>query len=121
MFRRRNHPLWRLDDSSLEGLTPVRARDLIVTCFFQAQKEAYAEAKGDLGLSRDDQSVMESVETSIRMAFRQVGGDWDHPTRDELCQLIDLLARKSATFGTPEEIVRHHRGQIQRVLDRLPG
>jgi hypothetical protein len=34
-------------------------------------------------------------------------------------KVVELLARKSGSWGTPPEIIEHHKKQIARVLQSL--
>ncbi|MFZ0735218.1 MAG: hypothetical protein WAM79_23070 [Candidatus Sulfotelmatobacter sp.] len=55
----------------------------------------------------------------MRLAFREAEEDYDHPSVDGLMKVVQVLARKSATWGTPPEIIAHHKREIARVLDCL--
>ena len=110
----------KLPEQPLAGLTPVRARDLIVECFYYAQHETLARAKLKLGAGHlDEAAIRSSVVGAVRLAFKEAGGDFDHPTLGALSGAIDVLARKADAWGTPPDIVRHHHDQIVAMLRRL--
>jgi len=110
---------WFVKPSHLLGLTPETARDLITRCFFEAQKETFSEAGQNLGQMPTDEQLQSTVEGAIRLAFRETGNDYDQPTKQSLFEVVQVLARKSATWKTPPEIVNHHKEQIGKVLAHL--
>ena len=111
---------WTMTDRDFEDLTPLRARDLVVECFYYAQHETLARARVRLGAGHiDEASIRAGVTGAVRLAFKEAGGDFDHPTAGALAEAIDVLARKAKAWGTPEDIVRHHHRQIERLLQRL--
>jgi len=110
---------WSVSEKDLEGVTPQKARDLVTRCFFEAQKETLAEAKKKLGSAPTDTELRENVLRMVKMAFKETGGDFDSPTKDSLMRAIDVLARKAASWGTPPEIINHHKGEIEKILKRL--
>lgn len=117
-----NEACWRLTEDHLSELTPLRARDLIVECFFFAQRETMARTRLRLGAAHvDEASIRSNVVGAVRVAMKEAGGDFDHPTTDALAGAVDVLARKAEAWGTPEDIVRHHHEQIATMLRRLGG
>lgn len=111
---------WRLTEDHLAGLTPLRARDLIVECFFFAQRETMARTRLRLGAAHvDEASIRANVVGAVRVAMKEAGGDFDHPTIGALAGAVDVLARKAEAWGTHEDIVRHHHEQIAAMLGRL--
>jgi hypothetical protein len=113
------HPLWSVGASELAGMEPAQARDLIVRCFFEAQKETFARAQSHFGPVPDDASLLATVQGAVRLAFREAGGDFDHPTVRALNDSVNVLARKAASWGTPAEVIAHHKGEIEKVLKAL--
>ncbi len=67
----------------------------------------------------DDVSLRAIIVSAVRLAFRDSGGDFDHPTVASLANAIAVLARKAESWGTPPDIVRHHREQLGALLLRL--
>lgn len=111
---------WELQQKDVEGLNAEKARDLIVRCFFEAQKETFGRAKKDLGLVSDDDQLMASVRTAVKLAFRETGNDFDRPDRQGLEKVVGVLATRAASWGTPQDIIGHHSLQIRKVLSLLP-
>lgn len=110
---------WAVKEAELEGLDAARARDLLVECFMAAQRETFVQAKGNLGLPIDEDSLRRSVESAVRSALKSAGGDYGAPTRQSIEGAIKVLAASAAAWGTPPEIVAHHHAQIERIVARL--
>lgn len=111
---------WNLPESQLVDLTPEKARDLVVECFYYAQHETFSRTKQRLGMTHlDNASLRASLVGAVRLAFDETGGDYDQPTTASLGRAIAVLARKAESWGTPMDIIRHHAEQIGRVLDRM--
>lgn len=112
---------WSVSEADLVGLDAAKARNLIVRCFFEAQKETVARAQESLGMGHDDAAVHRAVEDAVRLAFTSSGFSFDRPTKPALQAVVELLARRSSAFGTPTDIIAHHKEQIELVLGRLAG
>ncbi len=110
---------WSLSKDDLKGLNPVKARDLIIKCFFEAQKETFASVKRELGVTPTDESIMDSVTSAVRVAFKKAKGSFDNPTKEDLSKVVQILARKASSWGTPPDIIEHHKNQIMTVLKIL--
>lgn len=110
---------WFVTEDDLKGLNPIKARDIIIKCFFEAQKETFARVKETLGRKVSDEEILESVTNAIRLMFKETGGSFDAPSKADLLKVVEGLASKAATWGTPEDIIQHHKTQIQRVLMAL--
>jgi len=101
-------------------LTVLRARDLIVECFFQAQRETFERAKHRVGsTSFDANSIRSAVVAAVRLAFKESGDDFEHPSRESLARMVAVLARMSASWGTPDDVIAHHLTQVGRLLTAL--
>jgi hypothetical protein len=111
---------WAPSRQDLQNLDPFKARDLIINCFFEAQRETFVRAKKTLNLQTDARSVQESVNAAVRNAFREAGEDFDHPSRASLQKVVQVLAARSAGWGTPPDIIEYHRGHILGILGKLP-
>ncbi len=111
--------LTELSESELQALTLVGARDLIVECFYRAQKETFARAAKAMGSAPSDADLRQTVEGAVRLTFRTVKADYDQPTRQGLIDTVTSLAGKAAAMGTPPDIIEHHRKQLGRVFAAL--
>ncbi len=114
-----DHKRWRLSEMDLRELDPVKARELIIKCFFESQKETFARAKQNLGKEARDDEIRKTVESVIRLSFKEVGGSYEEPTKEDLGKVVSTLARKADSWGTPPDIIEHHKGQIIKILNLL--
>ncbi len=111
---------WLVSEAELRSLTASRARDLIVECFFQAQRETFVRAKQRVAArSFDEQAIRSAIVAAMRVAFREAQGDFERPTSDSLARVVDVLVRKSEAWGTPADVIDHHRVQVARLLAAL--
>ncbi len=110
---------WFVGKSDLENMTPIKARDLMCKCFFEAQKENFAEAAQSLGMTPTDHDLWNTVVGAVRAGFHEAGAEYENPTKETLSSVVAVLARKTAAWGTPPEIIEHHRKQIEQVFGQL--
>jgi hypothetical protein len=110
---------WICSPSDLADLTPKRARDLIVECFFQAQHEMMEEGQAATGLDADPVAIRMGAESAVRMAFASTGGDFENPDKASLQRAVVSLLEMASTFGTPADIIHHHEQQIAVLLAGL--
>ena len=110
---------WTMEPADLVGLTPLKARDLVTRCLLEAQRETFALNEQRLGHKAEDEHLRFVVQGAVRLAFRETGQDYNHPTLESLMKVVQLLATKSSRWGTPPEIIEHHKQQISRVLQTL--
>ena len=110
---------WFLDDADLLDMTLIKARDLIVKCFYEAQKETIAAAGEKIGQIQNDAELRNTVIGAVRLAFREAAADFDDPSKGGLMAAVQILARKSKQWGTPPDIVEYHKAHIERVLEVL--
>jgi hypothetical protein len=124
MARAEEFRRWELQEADLVGLTPIRVRDLFIECFFRAHKEMFARVKKKLGSESQppevsDEALAEMVSEAVSLAFEEAGEDFDRPTKGGLSQVLDVLTKKAIGWGTPRDIVAHHKQQLLAVLSRL--
>lgn len=110
-----------LCDADLSNLDPARARDLVVRCFWNAQRETFSRLSQQAGRPPTDDELRRTVEGAVRLAFRETKGEFEQPTRAALMAAVENLAAKSEAMGTPRDIIAHHRGQLARLFAALPG
>ncbi len=111
--------LTELTETELQALTLVGARDIVVECFYRAQKETFARAAKAMGSAPSDNELRKTVEGAVRLSFRAVKADFEQPTRQGLIDAVTALATKAAAMGTPPDIIEHHRKQLGRVFSAL--
>ena len=105
----------------LQNLTPLKARDIIVHCFFDAQKETFARVMKNLGNIPNDADLKIKLEGSVRLAFQEAEGDFNHPNLQCLMKTVEVLGNKAAAMGTPSDIIAHHQAEIMKVFEALEG
>jgi hypothetical protein len=112
--------LWTCDEGDLEDLSNRKAREIVERCFYEAQRETFMRVKQCLGAPTDDAAIHRSVTGAVRIAIEQSGGDYDSPDKESLEGAIEVLGKRAASWGTPDDILEHHKAQIRRVLSLLP-
>ena len=102
-----------------EVLSPTAVRDMIVDCLTGAHGARFGAHRQALGLSGDGDAVRQSVEGMVRLAFRQVGGDFDRPNAATLTAVVNILAERSLSWGTAADVVFEHYCAITRSIGVL--
>lgn len=110
---------WFLSHKDLLGLTPLKARDLIIKCFFTAQKETFEKSRRKKGFSTTDKDIKATVVAAVKSVLVHIGADFDNPSEESLARVVEVLAAKAKSWGTPQDIIDHHKAQIKRVLEVL--
>ena len=110
---------WTLQSADLIDLTPIKARDVLKRCLLEAHKEMFAQNEQMLAHNSADADLQVIVEGALRLAFREANEDYENPSAIGLMKVVQVLARKSMTSGTPVEVIEHHKRQIARVLQWL--
>lgn len=110
---------WFLSHKDLLGLTPLKARELIVKCFFTAQKEIFENARKKKGIPFTDEDIKTTVTAAIRSVFVQIGADFDNPTEESLLKVVETLTVYAKSWRTPQDIIDHHKTQIKKILAAL--
>ncbi len=114
------HKKWFLRPSYLVGLTPTKARDLIAQCFFESEKDVYLQLHRTHVREPDYHEIRKLVDGTVRRAFEHAGYDYDHPTKEALQQVVNVLMRKAVAWKTPPDIIVHHREELGRIISTLP-
>ncbi len=114
MFKR-----WFVSERDLPYLDPVKARDVIIRCFYSAQKETFARVKEKVNQAASDQEIKHTITAAVKSVFTTVGEDFDNPSPEGLVKVVSILASKAKSWGTPDDIIEHHKEQIKKVLDAL--
>jgi hypothetical protein len=119
MADRSSFQYWCISDADLQDLDPQKAREILVECFYEAQRETFARVKKQLGSRALEEDVRKSVVTAIKLAFKETGHSYEKPTRRALEDVVEMLANKAQSWGTPDDIIEHHKGEIQRLFAAL--
>ena len=110
---------WQCTEADLADLTPIRARDLVIKCFLEAQKETYHRIKQTIGVSDTEEEVQKTVLAGIRGTFKEVGGDFENPTKESLLNVVELLSKKAKLWGTPPDIIEFHKKCMEMIFTML--
>ena len=110
---------WQCTEADMTDLTTIRARDLIIKCFFEAQKETYHRTKQAIGVSDTEEEINKTVVAGIKGAFREVGGDFENPTKDAMVKVTESLAKKAHLWGTPPDVIEYHKKCMEHIFARL--
>ena len=110
---------WSVSNGDLSDITPAKARELLTCCFFEAQKETILRARKQLGVRSSDDDIYSSVVDGVRGAFKESGEDFENPTKESLQKVLEILVGKSTSWGTPQDIIEHHKAQIKKILEKL--
>lgn len=110
---------WCLNLSDLEEMNTLKARDVIMNCFYEAQKETYMRGGRLTGQDFSEAEVRNTIFYSFKSGFKSINADFDNPTVDSINQLLALLMRKAKAMGTPADIIDYHRTQIDHVMTAL--
>jgi hypothetical protein len=92
---------------------------MIVDCFTTAHGARFGDHRRELGLDARRESVRRSVEDMVRLAFAQVGGDFDKPTASNLARVATLLAERSLAWGAPPDRVFENHEAMTRTVGWL--
>ena len=119
MAKDRAYREWRLQEVLPAELTVAQARDILLDCFHTTHGDHFIETKSQLGICSDERAVRRSVKGALRIAFRQMHGSYDAPTKHDLENVAEYLAQKSRGWGTPEAVIRRHQTELERVFSRV--
>jgi hypothetical protein len=102
-------------------LTPYDVRDAIVECFLLAHSEALEDLKQygkELTPIEFENMKKIDVRQLVRNFFIEVGGDYEHPTKESIIKVVGKLKEFSVNFRNPE-IVEKHASEIMELLGCL--
>lgn len=107
-------------DTSKE-VTPIMVRDAIIKCFVLAHKEILEMMKEyyKFGSKEEFKEMKElEVELLIKKYFKDTGGNFDNPTKEEIMKVLGKLAEYAKNFRNPEIIEKHY-GEIMQLIGKL--
>lgn len=93
-------------------VTPFNARDCLITCFTSAHG-------GAAQLSESDDVKNQYIENIVKKFFIEVGGDFDHPTKESLIKVLEKLKEFSLNFRSAE-LVEQHVQEIMTLINLIP-
>lgn len=104
---------------------PVSAhdvRDAIVSCFVAAHAEALDDLKNyaaEMKPEEFERMKVINVQQMVRGFFKDVGGDFEEPTKESIMNVIEKLKGFAANFRNPEIISKHY-SEIIELVQALP-
>lgn len=105
-----------------KSVSPEDVRDAIVTCFVSAHTDALSDlANYSVDLKPEELARIKvlNVQQMIRSFFRDVGGDFDAPTKETIEEVLEKLKEFSKNFRNSEVISKHYR-EINELVKALP-
>lgn len=106
----------------IKPLTPTQVREAIVECFTRAHSQVL---ESDMGRLTEELPSAElenfkkiNVRLMIKKYFKEVGGDYETPTRQPLIAVCNKLAEFARSFCS-EEIISKHHGEIMGLIDKM--
>lgn len=90
----------------MEDLTPIKVRDSIIKCFYEAHKALLEE---NLQISDEEKAkfTQASITQIIKAQFEKNEYDFENPTKESLFYVLVGLAEIAKTFRNPDLIVNH--------------
>ena len=101
--------------------TPVMVRDAIIDCFTKAHSDVLDEMKDYTDFDSEEKienMKRETVKILVESKFKEVGGDFNKPTRTTLMQVIMKLAEYASEFRDPSVIDKHF-DEIMQLINKL--
>ncbi len=114
-----NENSWVADTAESALLTPLQVRNMVVQNFLESQGEIFRRTYRRLQIEKSQESLNKSVEAAVRLAFREVRGDFDNPTKQKLIEVLQLLSIKASNWGTPAETVKANREKFMALLQTI--
>jgi len=99
-----------------EPVSPFEVRENLLRCFSNENRDRFAAQERALGRPSDGAAA---VETMVRLAFKQVGGSFDRPSRETLTRVANLLSERSLEWGVSADDVFHCHANIMREIARV--
>jgi hypothetical protein len=110
---------WEIPAEDLIVINPIKVRDIVIHCLFEAQKETIARVREGYGVQNSDEDIRASVINILKLTFKELNENYDAPTKGSLAKVLQALAAKSASWGTPKDIIEYHIAQITKAIAAL--
>lgn len=93
-------------------ITPLRVRDAIVQCFFEAHCK-------DAGLVGEEKEInKEYCFKIVQKAFKETDGNFDNPTKKDIIVALKELRDFSKGFRDTE-IIKKHFNEIMLLVEKI--
>jgi hypothetical protein len=100
-------------------LTPLQIRNMVVQNFQESQGELFKRTYRRLQIEKNQESLSKTAEIAVRLAFREVGGDFENPTKQKLLEVLIILSKKSSSWGAPADMVKANREKFIALLQSI--
>lgn len=102
------------------NITPEQVRDAMVNCFVNAHGETLKDFKSYENISEEEFEKIKrtDIESLIKGIFEEVGGDFNHPSKEMLIRVINKLAVFSKKFRSEDEVNKHYQ-EIKSLIDKI--
>ncbi|MBI9103997.1 MAG: antitoxin family protein [Spirochaetales bacterium] len=111
---------WNISKNDYIDLTPVKARNVMIRCFMYAHLEEVLTSKRKRVTYNDYDLAKDGLLAEIKLTFKQVDEDIQHPTKSALKKVLNLLTQKQINRGATPEIIKNHQRQLTQLIDALP-
>ncbi|MFH1770144.1 MAG: hypothetical protein ABH828_01165 [archaeon] len=100
-------------------VTPMMVRDALIECFLNAHGSILDDMKDQYKDSKEFNQIKEiDIKMTIKKFFKDVGGDFDNPTKESILKVMGKLQEFSANFRKPK-IIERHAGQMMLLVEKL--
>lgn len=99
---------------------PKEVLSAVENCFVDAHKEVLDSTMIDESASEQDKESIQklNVHYLVKNLIEKSGGSYDHPTKNDLYNLIEKLKEFAINFRKPEIVERHY-SEIKGLIDVL--
>ena len=95
-------------DLDAKVITPLMVRDGLLQCFYEAHCMNSKEGKTEEENREDCRKIVER-------AFKDSGGDFEHPSKDSILEAMQKLMEFSREFRDPTIVQRHATEMLKLV------
>ena len=102
-------------------ITPLMVRDAIIDCFNKAHGYTFNDIKDSFNTNPNhdlEEKRLEYIKTLIRQKFKEVQGDFENPSKEDLIKVVYKL-KEFSTYFRDQEVIEKHAGEIMQLIDRL--
>ena len=102
-------------------VTPTQVRDAMVRCFYLAHKSELDQMFRDTSYmdeSQLDEFKYQHIELLIRKFFQEVNGDYDHPTKQSLYDVVSYCKHFASSFRD-KQVIENNAQLIGRLIDNI--
>ena len=104
-----------------KNVTPVMVRDAIIQCFYEAHCNVLELARESFGhppKRKFEEMKKVHVEELIQDIFLKIGGDFNHPTKDNLLKVLESLKKFASIYRKPD-VIKKHVNEITLLINKL--